>query len=191
MNILKIIPIVALTWTLTGCYVMRSNVNPEARLSAHRQGFVSKAKPEAIPASLNRILVVVKVNQSDESYSEQFVRQFPTHYQICTLSLNPQQPASHAESIRDRVTECQSDAVLIVEQTYKGKFLSVDAPDGDDFSQHSFEMRSVTTNQAFWKAVATTGRLRSSVSARALVSRLRHDGIINGEIPEQTAAISR
>ena len=170
---------------------MRSTVSPETTLRARRNGFVSNAKLEALPSPFTRILVVLKLRRPNDRYAEQFRRAFPTNYQVCTTILDQYQPAVHGEKIREQGNDCQSEVVLIVERTYKGKLLSLDAPDGDDFSQFSFEMRSMATNQSFWKGIASTpARAGEQFPARTIVSRLLRDGVIAGTMLRRTVAMA-
>lgn len=171
---------------------MRSNVLSDATLRTKRQGFVSKAKPETRPASFTRILVVLKLRRPSDRYAQQFQQAFPASYQVCTILLDQYQPATHAEAIRKRGNDCQSEVVLTVERTYKGKFLSLDAPDGDDFSQFSFDMRPISTTESFWRGAASTpSRKGEYFSARSIVSRLQRDGIIaNRQSTQQETSLT-
>ncbi|MGA0558179.1 hypothetical protein ACO2Q8_16085 [Larkinella sp. VNQ87] len=178
--------------SLAGCQALRSNVSPDTQLSAGRRAFVSKAKPEAMPAAFGRVLVVLKNRQPDTRYAEQVMLSFPTPYQVCTMSLNPYEPAGHSEAIRARAAECQSEVVLTVEQTHKGSLVSLDAPDGDDLSQYNFKLRAISTNQTFWKGVAARPRLSSGpFPTRTLVARLLRDGVLTGELPQRAVAVRR
>ncbi|RIV27282.1 hypothetical protein DYU11_02930 [Fibrisoma montanum] len=186
MKAVQILYISSLIIGLSGCYVMQSNVTSESKLSGNRRGFVSKAKPEAIPQSFSRVLLVIQSRESAHAYASRFAATFPEEYQVCVVTINPYEPANHAEAIRERALDCQSEVVLTVERTYKGKVLSLDAPEGNDFSQYQFEMRSLTTNQSFWKGVAATNPLSGDeFPPRAIVSRLLRDGVINGQIPDR------
>lgn len=170
----------AMVISLTGCFALRSNVTPDARLSASRHGFVSRTKYEAVPFLFSRILVVMKARQTSGGYADQLTRAFPAAYQVCTLTLNQLQPAGHAKAIQEQLATCRSDVILIVERTHRGSVLGIDAPASDDFAQFAFELRSVTTGETFWKAVATASPLRGErFPARTLVQRLKRDGLIN------------
>lgn len=170
---------------------MRSNVSPDTTLRARRNGFVSNAKPETLPPSFTRILVVLKLRRPNDRYAGRFRQAFPHNYQVCTIVLDQYQPAAHAEQIRERANDCQSEVVLIVERTYKGKLVSLDAPDGDDFSQFNFDMRSMVTNQSFWKGIASTpARAGERFWPRTIVSRLLRDGVIAGTMPRRMAAMA-
>ena len=133
---------------------MRSNVISDATLRAQRRGFVSKAQPETRPVPFTRILVVLKLRRLSDRCAQQFHQAFPANYQVCTVLLDQYQPATHTEQISKWENDCQSEVVLTVERTYRGSFLSLDAPDGDDFSQFSFDMRSIAINQSFWRGAA-------------------------------------
>jgi hypothetical protein len=179
MHYLKIILFGSVISGWAGCFAMRSNVSSEASLRLKRQGFVSRAKSEIRPVSFKRILVVLKLQRSSEQYAKQFHRAFPANYQVCTLVLDQHQAATHAEQISKRGNDCQSEVVLTVERVYKGSFVSLDAPDGDNFSQFTFDMRSMDTNESFWRGTASTPYRRGEYfSARTIVSRLLRDGVI-------------
>ncbi|GAB3277512.1 hypothetical protein GCM10027347_51530 [Larkinella harenae] len=124
----------------------------------------------------------MKLRQANDRYAEEFIRSFPSSYELCTLTLNPLQPADHTVTVQKRAQECQSEVILFVEPTYSGHLFSLDAPEGNDFSQFVFEMRSVESNLSFWKAAAAAHPLtKEYYSARPIVAKLIRDGVIHPE----------
>lgn len=147
-----------LLMSLTSCVSIQSNV-----------------KSGAVP-TFSRVLVVTKLRQPPAGYSQTFLKAFPVGYQVCAVDLSPLSFDNPDEIVRRQVESCQSEVILTLEMTQAGR-----AGDSGLPAQYNAEMRSVATNQLFWKALISSDI--GEVTPRSVLKRLRDDQIIEGKLP--------
>jgi hypothetical protein len=152
--------------TLSGCVAIQSNT-----------------KSDAVPPSFHRVLVVAKMRKAQANYMQQFARQFPAGYEVCTLLISPLSFDNPDEVIRKQVADCQSDVILMVELNRPGH--------ASRYSSYPFEynveMQSAATRQPFWKAIISSNpSYGEEVPPRPIIKRLLEDHIIEGKLPSQT-----
>ena len=140
----------------------------------------SNTKSAGVPA-FSRILVVLSIGQASDSYTQQFVRAFPAHYQVCTVVLSSLSLDDPDEAVRKQADKCNSDVILTISQTQRGW--------SDDYSNVPYvfdaELRSVDTNEPFWKAIISSGLYSVElVPPRSVVKRLLNDRVITGKFPQ-------
>ena len=156
--------LIALIANLTGCVSIRSN-----------------ALPDAIPA-FKRILVVAKTRDVSDGYLRNLKRAFPADYEVCAVALTPLTFDRADEFIQRQAALCQSDVVLTLELVQSGQFnyqMNTGSP-----SQFNLDMRSLTTNKSFWKAIiSTSSAVGNQIPPHTVVKRLLKDGILEGKLP--------
>ena len=138
----------------------------------------SNTKSDGVPA-FSRILVVLSIGQASDSYTQQFVRAFPIHYQVCTVVLSSLSRDDPGVVFSKQAGQCNSEVVLTINQTQRGW--------SDDYSsvpyEYNAEMRSVATNQPFWKAIISSNpNAVELVPPRSVVKRLLTDRVIEGKV---------
>ena len=140
----------------------------------------SNTKSNAVP-TFSRILVVLSIGQASDAYTQQFIRAFPANYQVCTVVLSPLSFDDPDDVVRKQADECRSEVILTINQTQRGW--------SDDYSsvpyEYNAEMRSVATNQTFWKAIISSNpNAVELVPPRSLVKRLLTDRVITGKLSQ-------
>lgn len=165
---MKTVAIALLTGLLAGCVYIKSNV-----------------KSEAVP-TFSRILVVTKMRYASARYTDSFLTAFPPNYEVCTVALSPLSFENSDEAIRRQAETCKSEVMLTIELTQTGYsgYNSRYSHSPSVPYEFSAEMRSVSTNQPFWKALINVPPIvGEEIPPRSVVKRLLQDQIIMGKLP--------
>jgi hypothetical protein len=142
----------------------------------------SNTASESVPA-FSQVLVVVKAKRNGDRYASQYRNAFPAGYQVTTIGFDDLSFDKPDSLIAAEARRSGSEVLLWLElRTSDTAVRTGRYPVGPGYEWYA-EMRSLRTNQAFWKA--ETGLLSSYTppEPRFIVNRLRRDGILQKTAP--------
>lgn len=145
----------------------------------------SKVKSDAVPM-FSRILVVTNMYYPPRDYEQRYLNVFPKEYQVCAIGVTPL-TFNPDSLIREKARTCQSDVILTISMTQRAgtsyNQIGGVVQNSDTPALYFADMRSVTTDQPFWKAQLSAAPIQGrTFPPRTVVKRLMKDGVIDGKM---------